>query len=268
MPVEIGHSLKHSREAQGLSLEDVARYTGIPIEHLIAIEEGRLHDLPSPFYARSFLRRYASCVGIRSDMILQRYRALERGGSLGQSGIPTVGIPTQPSERRGTARALRRDESTEKEPLITKRDYPPTRVQEGRVVRRLEEDGEERVEDNTSSSFRRVSLPPDMPDPQEVGLPPRSSGKSVQKEAKMEGNQETESVSLRRSRRAKKVEREEESTFEVWYTRFLIVGGVLLVLASIGLVILKLVDDKPVVGQHFEERVKGFVNSEEPVHRL
>ncbi len=159
------------------------------------------------FMLALFSRRYASCVGIRSDMILQRPIGLLNGvGSLGQSGIPTVGIPTQPSERRGTARALRRDESTEKEPLITKRDYPPTESTRGTGCKALRRrTGKRRGRrSNTSSSFRRVSLPPDMPDPQEVGLPPRSSGKSVQKEAKMEGNQETESVSLRKSAAQKK----------------------------------------------------------------
>lgn len=274
MPVEIGHSLRHAREAQGLSLEDVARYTGIPLEHLVAIEEGRLHDLPSPFYARSFLRRYANCVGVRSDIILQRYRAIERGVSPGHSTIPTVGVPTQPTERRRTQRALRRDEPTEIEPSEAKRVFPPTRVQERRVASRLEaashleEDREERVEDNTSSSFRRVSLPPDMPDPQEIGLPPRASGKPAQQEVQTAEDQEMESVTLRRSRRRKKQEKEEESTFGIWYTRFLIVGGVLLVLASIGLIILKLVDDKPVVGKYLEERVMSYIYSEEPDLRL
>ena len=103
-----------------------------------------------------------------------------------------------------------------------------------------------------------------MPDPQEIGLPPRASGKPAQQEVQTAEDQEMESVTLRRSRRRKKQEKEEESTFGIWYTRFLIVGGVLLVLASIGLIILKLVDDKPVVGKYLEERVMSYIYSEEP----
>lgn len=56
MPV--GEELAQARVAAGLSLDDVAARTRIPIRHLHAIEAGHFADLPSSTYAVGFVRAY------------------------------------------------------------------------------------------------------------------------------------------------------------------------------------------------------------------
>lgn len=56
---KISELLKDEREKQGLKLEDIARSTRIKKGYLVAIEEGRFHDLPSEAYALGFVKNYA-----------------------------------------------------------------------------------------------------------------------------------------------------------------------------------------------------------------
>lgn len=51
-----GPALRTRREEHGLTLEEVADATRIPLEHLKAIEEGRPADLPDGPYAEAYLR--------------------------------------------------------------------------------------------------------------------------------------------------------------------------------------------------------------------
>ncbi|MDO4667993.1 MAG: cytoskeleton protein RodZ [Streptococcus sp.] len=69
----IGEVLKLARMDQGLSLEDLANKTDIQIELLEAIENNDYDRLPSPFYARSFLRKYAWAVDLDESIILDAY---------------------------------------------------------------------------------------------------------------------------------------------------------------------------------------------------
>ncbi len=71
--IEIGHLLRQRREAIGLSLTDVERYTKLRARYLQALEEGRLHDLPSPVQGRGMLNNYASFLGLNNEEILDRF---------------------------------------------------------------------------------------------------------------------------------------------------------------------------------------------------
>lgn len=60
----IGEYLKRIREEKKISLEQVAEGTKIRIQFLKAIEEDRLHDLPSLSQAKGFCRLYAAFLGL------------------------------------------------------------------------------------------------------------------------------------------------------------------------------------------------------------
>lgn len=62
--IQIGAYLRHVREENQLSLEDVAARTMIQARSLKAIEEGKLHQLPEPVYIQGFIRRYAEVLGL------------------------------------------------------------------------------------------------------------------------------------------------------------------------------------------------------------
>jgi cytoskeletal protein RodZ len=60
----VGERLKRAREARGMSLDDVATQTRIPIRHLQHIESGDWEALPATTYAIGFTRNYANAVGL------------------------------------------------------------------------------------------------------------------------------------------------------------------------------------------------------------
>lgn len=73
----IGEVLKLARTNQGMSLEELSEKTDIQLDLLQAIERNDYDLLPSPFYARSFLRKYAWAVDLDEAIILEAYEAGE-----------------------------------------------------------------------------------------------------------------------------------------------------------------------------------------------
>src|SRR3954451_13485365 len=65
----IGERLRIAREAKGLSLDDVARQTRIPIRHLQHIEQEEWDALPAITYTIGFVRSYANAVGLDGPAI-------------------------------------------------------------------------------------------------------------------------------------------------------------------------------------------------------
>jgi hypothetical protein len=71
----IGAQLRAAREAQGLTLAQVAAETRIPQRHLQTIEQGDFAALPARTYAIGFSRSYAKLVGLDSDAVADTVRA-------------------------------------------------------------------------------------------------------------------------------------------------------------------------------------------------
>lgn len=70
----IGQKLKAARESQGLTLAEIYQRTKIPVNHLQAIDDGNMEDLPEPVYVSGFIRRYADCVGLSGQLLADEYR--------------------------------------------------------------------------------------------------------------------------------------------------------------------------------------------------
>ena len=69
----IGEVLRLARINQGLSLEELQRKTDIQLNLLEALESDDFDQLPSPFYTRSFLRKYAWAVELDESIVLDAY---------------------------------------------------------------------------------------------------------------------------------------------------------------------------------------------------
>lgn len=63
----LGTKLLREREAQGLSLEEIASRTRINLHYLKAIEDNDSSQLPGGFFYRSFIRQYARTLGLPDD---------------------------------------------------------------------------------------------------------------------------------------------------------------------------------------------------------
>ena len=64
---EMGSYLRHLRQEQSLSLEEVAAKTKVQARLLHAIEEGNLEPLPEPIFIKGFLKRYADTLGLDGE---------------------------------------------------------------------------------------------------------------------------------------------------------------------------------------------------------
>ncbi|MEW4354843.1 cytoskeleton protein RodZ [Streptococcus pneumoniae] len=69
----IGEVLRLARVSQEMTLEDLQEKTDIQLSFLEAIEADDFDQLPSTFYARSFLRKYAWAVDLDERIILDAY---------------------------------------------------------------------------------------------------------------------------------------------------------------------------------------------------
>jgi len=102
-----GQRLREAREARDADLQTAHEGTKIPIRLLEAIERDEYHKLSGPLYARSFLRNYASWVGLDAEEILRGYESVA-GGAASTTGDEMVWSEDRVQVRRVTS-SVRRD---------------------------------------------------------------------------------------------------------------------------------------------------------------
>jgi cytoskeleton protein RodZ len=93
----IGQRLKSAREAKGLSLQDVANQTRIPVRHLESIEKGQWDALPATTYSIGFARNYANAVGLDGTEIGTQLRDQLGAAPKTSTAIPEYYEPTDPA---------------------------------------------------------------------------------------------------------------------------------------------------------------------------
>lgn len=89
----VGARLATAREALGLSIDDIAERTRVPVRHLRTIEAGETEGLPATPYSVGFVRTYASAVGLDPADIAQQFR-----GELGHVPARAVPEPFEPAD--------------------------------------------------------------------------------------------------------------------------------------------------------------------------
>jgi DnaJ-class molecular chaperone len=71
-----GEALKETREAQNITLEDIAEHTNISKHYLQAIEDENTEVFPESIYLKSYLQQYAREIGLDPSLVVQRYPPL------------------------------------------------------------------------------------------------------------------------------------------------------------------------------------------------
>ncbi len=84
----VGKFLQQERERKGLSLEAVSNVTRISERNLEAIESDDFAALPAPIFIRSFLKAYASVIGVDGNKAIALYEA--QTGVIGVTPQTTV----------------------------------------------------------------------------------------------------------------------------------------------------------------------------------
>ena len=76
MSLSIGERLKSAREAKQVSLEEACRVTKIQRSTLEAIEKDQVQNILDPVYAKIFLRKYTTYLGLDSSALVDEYQAV------------------------------------------------------------------------------------------------------------------------------------------------------------------------------------------------
>lgn len=99
---QVGQKLRAAREAQNLTLGQVYDRTKIPTDHLEAIENGRVDDLPEPVYVAGFIKRYGDMLGLSGQALSDEYKrsgtnADNKGGGIFGMGKGGRDLPPPPT---------------------------------------------------------------------------------------------------------------------------------------------------------------------------
>jgi cytoskeletal protein RodZ len=93
----VGKRLRAAREEKGLSLEDVAKQTRIPIRHLEHIERGEWDAMPAITYSVGFARSYANVVGLDGPSVGAELRQQLGGARNAAAGPAAYYEPADPA---------------------------------------------------------------------------------------------------------------------------------------------------------------------------
>jgi cytoskeletal protein RodZ len=69
----VGQYLRQTREAQGKTIDEVAKATRMSRQIIVALEEDRFSVLPAAVYVKGHLRTYARFLGLGEDDIIHKY---------------------------------------------------------------------------------------------------------------------------------------------------------------------------------------------------
>jgi cytoskeletal protein RodZ len=93
----IGERLRAAREEKGVSLDEVARQTRIPIRHLEHIERGEWDSLPAVTYSVGFARAYGKAVGLDGAQIGAELREQLGGSRTSSIAVAAYYEPADPA---------------------------------------------------------------------------------------------------------------------------------------------------------------------------
>lgn len=92
----VGERLKSTRESRKISLEEACRVTKIQRKTLEAIEQDQVQEILDPAYAKIFLKKYASYLGVDGSTLLQEYQQ----GRPFQPHEPVLTVETEITRQR------------------------------------------------------------------------------------------------------------------------------------------------------------------------
>ena len=77
----VAEQLHQAREAQNLTIDDVADYTKIRIDHVRALDEGNYDVFSAPIYIRGFVRAYAGMLKLDPQPLIAQLNGELSGSS-------------------------------------------------------------------------------------------------------------------------------------------------------------------------------------------
>lgn len=99
----VGKYLKQAREKKSYTLEDMTELTNIEEKYLQALETEEYNLLPSPFYARVFLKTYAKYLNLNVNSVVQLYessRTAKQSSTPTNPKVETIELPKRSSAKK------------------------------------------------------------------------------------------------------------------------------------------------------------------------
>ena len=94
--IALGKLLRQSRERRGMSLEQIASETKIPLRHLQALEGGDISVVPEGLYRRAKIRAYARAVHLDQEALAKLELAMHPAEpppvTPEEASVPTIGF--------------------------------------------------------------------------------------------------------------------------------------------------------------------------------
>lgn len=125
----VSQILRQTREAKGITLEEVAQRTYIKLPYLAALEEGDLEKLPAPVYIHGYIRQYAKLLSLNGSELVLQYQQ-----DAGRTPSPATKLALTPGSRLASIMAER---GSEPEPQRPAPSFPPD-LRETSLTRRSE----------------------------------------------------------------------------------------------------------------------------------
>ncbi len=72
-----GKFLTQQRELRGMSREEVAHSTKIPLSVIHSLETGQVEKLPARIFVVNYIRAYAKVIGLNADEAVLRYEEVD-----------------------------------------------------------------------------------------------------------------------------------------------------------------------------------------------
>lgn len=210
LSTKIGMKLRQAREALGMTITDVARKTNIDLKYLIAIERGEWDRLPNAIYARAYVKAYAQLVGQN----IQMARASRRGpvSNNTQTRFQTHSQYRNQSRVYSNTRATQSTNQT-----YNTQSFQTTKRRRQIQAEVIDVDPKEEDSKNRTLSRRASELQ-------------ATESKANERTKTVRSSQTMDSLPSRREKSREKKKRDTNTTIDIWYTRFLIAGGILLAL--------------------------------------
>ena len=73
--IEVGDTLKNSREVSGVTLEEVSKDLEIPIILLEQIEDGNMGAFKDVFELKEYIRKYAKYIGLNPEELIDEFNS-------------------------------------------------------------------------------------------------------------------------------------------------------------------------------------------------
>jgi transcriptional regulator with XRE-family HTH domain len=104
---DVHERLRQARERHGLTLQTIARQSGVREQNLAVIDRGAFDELPTGLFGRNAVRNYATAVGLPAEDILAEVAHFLREPEDPLEGLARVrGISRRP-DRKATERTER-----------------------------------------------------------------------------------------------------------------------------------------------------------------